>query len=313
MTTRDRQNDLDDDARPVTWDERAIAGSGRGLPWWSAIALGLGLAVVGAAIDLQVQGKLGLLFKACYFVGCVGAVCAVRRGNLFAPMVQPPLVLAVTVPGVVLAASGLPDDADTLARILAIGNPLINGFPTMAVTTAVTVAIGVVRIIRERDPEAAGKRAMRAAPEPKGSGRSPRPAGSASRGAPPAAGRRRADPPPAATRRTSAEQKRARPLEPREPGTSTALPGTRRPAGERGNPLPKRDGGPGGRRRADDPSLPRPMPRRTEGELPRRPIREGTPPPRRLPPQPGEQPRPQRRRQPPTPPAGKRPWEIEDR
>lgn len=325
----------------MTRDERAIVGSGRGLRWWGAIALALGLAAVGAAIDMQVQDKLGLLFKGCYFVGCVGAACAVRRGSLFTPMVQPPLVLAVTVPGVVLFGSGLPDDSDTLARILAVGNPLINGFPTMAVTTAVTLAIGIFRVIRERDPEAAGKRAAGHSAKAPGAKavqakRATKPAepkdpGRLTADGPPASGRRArrsetpVPPPPAADpsaggTRAGVERRRARPLEPREPGTSTALPGTRRPARdappvpkpEPGAGVPKRDAGPasspGRRRRADDPSIPR----RTSGEVPRRPLREGTPrpSPRRLRPEPGAQP--PRRGPAPKPPAGKRPWEIED-
>ncbi len=221
--------------------------------------LGLGLAVVGAAIDMQVQDKLGTLFQGCYLAGAVAAVCWVRRKNLFAPMVQPPLVLAVTVPGVVLYASGMPGDTDTMARILAVSNPLINGFPTMAVTTAITVLIGLFRIIRERDPEAAGQRAPRTTTAPS----RPRPSRDST-----AIPKRAADPAPPAGRRRAAE----------------------------GGPVP---------RRAQHAQ-------RTEGELPRWPVREGTPPPaqrarRAL----GDQPPPPPPIRKPPPPRG-RPWDIED-
>ncbi|MGH3451561.1 MAG: DUF6542 domain-containing protein [Haloechinothrix sp.] len=303
--TRDRANDLDDDT-PVPWDERAIAGSSRGIPWWGAIAMGLGLAVLGAAIDLQVQGELGLLFQGCYFVGAVAAVCWVRRGNLFTPMVQPPLVLAVTVPGVVLYASGMPEDTDTIARVLAVGNPLINGFPTMAVTTAVTLVVGVFRIIRERDPEAAPKRPAAKAGKGTTVGKQAKkktPMRGAAGSAGPTA--RGVENPAAGGRRARAERHRAQPLEPREPRATKAAPDRRRAAPDHRHAAPdRRQAG-----RDDDPDVPR----RTSGQIPRGPITEGTPPPpppRRTRVEPGDQP--QRRTPIRRPPPPSRPWERDD-
>jgi hypothetical protein len=168
---RDGQNDEETDDTVVPWDELPIYGDRRGLPWWGAVLLAFGLALLGAGMNLQMEDSLGIFFQGCYFVGSVAAVAAVRRRNLFGPMVQPPLVLGITVPAVVLLDSGLPENTDTLAKALAIGTPLINGFPTMAITTGVTLAIGIFRLYRERDPDApvkvraSGKRATK--PEPK--------------------------------------------------------------------------------------------------------------------------------------------------
>ncbi len=127
------------------------------MPWWGAVLLAFGLAALGAVADLQVSGSLNWLFQGCYLVGSVVAVGAVRRRSLFGPMVQPPLILAITVPTVVLMGSGLPASSDMLSKALAISTPLINGFPTMAITTGITVAIGVYRMFRERDPDAPRK------------------------------------------------------------------------------------------------------------------------------------------------------------
>ncbi|SFP36225.1 hypothetical protein SAMN05421810_102363 [Amycolatopsis arida] len=179
---RDHERDPEATDGPVPWDQRLIAGDRRGLPWWGAVLLAFGLAVLGAVVGQQFGNPHGLLFQVCYFLGAVAAVAAVRRRNLFGPMVQPPLVMAVTVPGMVLLGPGLPANSDTLAKVLAIGRPLINGFPAMAITTAVTVGIGVYRMFRERDPNApvkvrdsAGKRVAK--PQSKGAkgpvGRSP--------------------------------------------------------------------------------------------------------------------------------------------
>lgn len=117
--------------------------------------LALGMAVLGAIVDMQVTDAIGPLFQGCYLVGSVAAIAAVRRRSLFGPMVQPPLILAGTVPVIVLTGSGLPSGSDTLAKVLAISTPLINAFPIMAITTALTVGIGFYRMYRQRDPHGA--------------------------------------------------------------------------------------------------------------------------------------------------------------
>jgi hypothetical protein len=123
-----------------------------GVPWWVAVFLALTLAAAGVFADLQRIDRLGLVFQTCYFLGCLIAIAAVERRGLFAPMVQPPLILAVTVPGVVLLAGGVPATGGLTAEALAVGTPLINGFPTMAITTGVTLAVGLLRLLTQRAP-----------------------------------------------------------------------------------------------------------------------------------------------------------------
>jgi hypothetical protein len=121
-----------------------------GIPWWAAVFCTLGLAAAGVFADIERLNRLGIVFQACYFLGCLLAVVVVQRKGLFAPMVQPPLILAVAVPGVVLAAGAPPKGGGMLATVLAVGTPLINGFPTMAITTGFTLAIGILRMIIQR-------------------------------------------------------------------------------------------------------------------------------------------------------------------
>jgi hypothetical protein len=283
---RDRRSDPDADEYAVPWDELPIAGTKRGLPWWAAVLLGFGLAILGAFVDLKLQDHLTLLFKGCYWAGAITAVCAVQRRSLFGPMIQPPLVLAVTVPGIVLFASGLPANSDTLSTLLAVGRPLIDGFPTMAITTSTTVLLGFVRMYRERDPDPPMKvKSNRGKPASKRPGAA-RPASGDT-----AAGRGRPRPAPG-----QAPQRRNRPAADdgarrargrdeggeREPGTRNARqspePGARGPRQPR---APRADDTPGTSRprrapRADDPrgaDGPRPTPR----------LRGNTPPPRSRP------------------------------
>ncbi|WP_186382565.1 DUF6542 domain-containing protein, partial [Amycolatopsis rhizosphaerae] len=172
--TRDRQSDPDAAEVAVPWDVRPLVGERRGLPWFAAVLLTFGLAVVGAIVDTKMSNTLGWTFRVCYFLGAVGAVVAVQRRSLFGPMVQPPLILAVTVLGTVLLVSGMPENSDTLAKVLALGTPLINGFPLMAVTTGCTLALGLFRIYRERDPNTAAKKAADDRRRPPGKARPPR-------------------------------------------------------------------------------------------------------------------------------------------
>ncbi|WP_033293780.1 DUF6542 domain-containing protein [Amycolatopsis jejuensis] len=290
---RDRQSDPDAEDAPVPWDERLAVGTRRGLPWWAAVLVGFGLAVLGAIIDEKTRGSLDFVFKAGYFLGAVIAVGAVQRRALFGPMVQPPLVLAVTVPGVVLLTGGGAGGSDTLSKLLNIGTPLINGFPTMAVTTGVTLLFGFFRIYRERDPDA---------PVKLKDGKPPR-----ERGDDDAAGRSRPRTPAGRTGQTPPPGNRRRPA---RDGDLDAPPVRR--------PRPPADPGARPRREAADPNVrggrkPPPegrRPRPPEGDPRRRDPRGDTPPPRRRPradePPPGR-PRPPRRE----PPRRQRPWDDE--
>ncbi|SDJ33403.1 hypothetical protein SAMN05192558_10894 [Actinokineospora alba] len=116
--------------------------------------LAFGLALVAAVIDLQTQTTLGKLYQGAYVLGCVGAICLVRRANLFGPMVQPPLVFAVTAVGTVLTMGPDAPGEGLKSVLFSVALPLTSNFPTMGITTAVVVAIGVGRLFLQRDPGA---------------------------------------------------------------------------------------------------------------------------------------------------------------
>ncbi|MDQ2792119.1 MAG: hypothetical protein DLM60_19710 [Pseudonocardiales bacterium] len=139
-------------AQRGTWGERALLPDRVGMPWWAAAFCALALAGVGAFADLERLNRLGVVFEVCYFLGCLLAVVVVQRKGLFGPMVQPPLILAVTVPGIILAIGSHPTGGGMVATALAVGTPLINGFPIMAITTGFTLVVGVLRLITERRP-----------------------------------------------------------------------------------------------------------------------------------------------------------------
>jgi hypothetical protein len=161
--TRDRDSDLDSDKTDVEWDERPVIGRGRGLPWWAAVLLALVLAAAGAVFDrarLVDDQRLNSLgpYLVLFLVGCVAAVLAVRRRNLFGPMVQPPLIFAVTFVAVQLTArESTGTETGTKKLIFEVGLPLASSFPWMAGATAATVVLGIVRLLTQRDPNRAAR------------------------------------------------------------------------------------------------------------------------------------------------------------
>ena len=104
-----------------------------GVPPLAALGLAFGFTALGVFVDLQRIGTVGTVFRALYFCGCVLAVTWVRRRNLFGPVVAPPLLLAPS--------------------------PI----STMAVTTGVVLALGLGRLIVQREPAAARGAARRPA------------------------------------------------------------------------------------------------------------------------------------------------------
>jgi hypothetical protein len=150
--TRDRRSDPEVDAEPA-WDDRPIIGQFRGLPWWAAVLLAFGLTAIAAFVDMNQQDTLGKIYQGAFVVGCVAAVCLVRRKSLFGPMVQPPLIFAITAVGAVALLGQKSSGGGLKSLLWSVALPLTSNFPTMGITTAVVVLIGLFRWWRERDPD----------------------------------------------------------------------------------------------------------------------------------------------------------------
>ena len=164
--TRDdsRSEPEDDENSAVRWNDRAMFGRFRGLPWWAAVLIAFVVAIVGTFVDVSSPAQtVGWVFAVMFFVGCVGAVVFVERRSMFGPIVQPPLVLAIVVPILVVMTQGMPSGGGLATVGLTLGKPLIDGFPAMAITTACTVIIGIVRVMTQKDPNRLTKDEIREA------------------------------------------------------------------------------------------------------------------------------------------------------
>jgi hypothetical protein len=135
---------------PWPMPARSLMATVLGVHPAAAVGVAAALTAVGVAIDLLRVGTLSTAFAVCYLTGCVLATAWVRRSGVFWPMVAPPLLMAVAVPVVVLVAGTPRPGAGIAQRLLMIGAPLVNGFPMMAWTTGLVLALGLFRLVTQR-------------------------------------------------------------------------------------------------------------------------------------------------------------------
>ena len=126
-------------------DHRSVHPNVPGVPWWGAVLIAVTATAIGFAFDAGSGNKeLSLVFAAGYVVGCILAVLAVRQSSVFTAVIQPPLILFVTVPGAYFlfhgsTFTGLKD------VLINCGYPLIERFPLMFFTSAAVLLIGMAR------------------------------------------------------------------------------------------------------------------------------------------------------------------------
>jgi hypothetical protein len=124
---------------------RSVLPTVPGVPAAAAVLIAVATTFVGFAIDAVRGNELTSAFSVFYFLGCVGAVLAVRSRGLFAAMVQPPLILFAAVPlAYQFLTTGSKGGLKDLMFNVAI--PLVNRFPLMLTTTLAVLIIGGVRL-----------------------------------------------------------------------------------------------------------------------------------------------------------------------
>jgi uncharacterized protein DUF6542 len=130
--------------------ERSIVPTVLGVPPLAGVGLAAALTAIGVVVDLTINGGLGVVFTICYAGGSVLAAAWVRRSEIFWPIVQPPLLAAVSVPAVVLLAGSPQPGQGLTERLLVGGTPLVNAFPVMASTTGAVLLVGLLRALLQR-------------------------------------------------------------------------------------------------------------------------------------------------------------------
>ncbi|MGE2723309.1 DUF6542 domain-containing protein [Mycolicibacterium pulveris] len=143
----------------VTADHRSVHPNIPGVPWWGAVLIAVTATTIGFAFDAGSGSKeLSAVFAACYVLGCLGAVLAVRQAALFTAVIQPPLILFGAVP----TAYFLFHNAQITSvkdALINCGYPLIERFPLMFFTSAAVLLAGAARwyygmVTRKSTPQA---------------------------------------------------------------------------------------------------------------------------------------------------------------
>jgi hypothetical protein len=152
----------------VSADHRSAHPSIPGIPWWGAVLLAATFTAIGFAFDAGSGDKeLSFVFATAYFIGCLAAVLVVRQHGIFTAVIQPPLLLFVSVPTAYFLFSGS-QDAGIKDILINCGYPLIERFPLMFFTSAATLLVGMGRWYHGMSTRKAGPKAP--AEEPAGAG-----------------------------------------------------------------------------------------------------------------------------------------------
>lgn len=134
---------------------RSVHPNVPGVPWWGAVMIAVTATAVGFAFDAGGGKELTHVFAALYAIGCIVAVLAVRQAGIFTAVVQPPMILFVSVPGAYFLFHG--DDIKGLKDVLInCAYPLVERFPLMLFTSGLVLLIGLARwFVGGRPDEAA--------------------------------------------------------------------------------------------------------------------------------------------------------------
>jgi hypothetical protein len=109
------------------------------------VLLATTFTAIGFAFDAGSGNKqLSFVFAACYFIGCVLAVLAARQNAIFTTVIQPPLILFVSVPMSYFLFTG--SEGNGIKDLLInCAYPLIERFPLMFFTSAAALLVGMGR------------------------------------------------------------------------------------------------------------------------------------------------------------------------
>ncbi|MCE5289492.1 MAG: hypothetical protein LLG14_09645 [Nocardiaceae bacterium] len=159
----------------VPLEFRSIVAARRGVAAPVAVLIALGFTGVGIGVDALLGNDLTATFSALYFLGCVAAVLAVRHRGLFTAAVQPPLIMAASVPVAAVVVSGS-SPSSLKDMLLNVAIPLVDRFPVMLAATIVVLILAVFRWMTGKVAKPSQPADRRPTREPRVSRRTPPPA-----------------------------------------------------------------------------------------------------------------------------------------
>lgn len=137
-------------ARAIRRRERRPRQSG--MSTLVGVIVGLGGSAAGAALDLVVTGGLGVLFSLCFVLTAFGVAAGIRRSDVFAAGVLPPLSALATFAGVgALAPERLSGTSSHLGAVLS--GLAAESWTLVAACALVLGTIGLRVALGEAPPE----------------------------------------------------------------------------------------------------------------------------------------------------------------
>jgi hypothetical protein len=128
-----------------TGKDEAANPKWRDLPAWGALLVLVGITALGCIIDLAAGNQLSWIFNWSVVIASLAAVLLVRRSEIFAVVIAPPIIYAIGSVVMILVRSGGLSDRRVLYD--AASNWLVYGFPTMAAATAIVLLVAGIRLI----------------------------------------------------------------------------------------------------------------------------------------------------------------------
>jgi hypothetical protein len=124
----------------------------RGVVWWVALLVLMGIAGIGALIDNlgSIQGKSG--FNIGIVIASIVAIIAVKRSHMFPVVIAPPIVYsgAALIQFYVRRETAGSGVSKQQVLLDAAANYLVYGFPAIAGATAAVLLIAGFRLITRK-------------------------------------------------------------------------------------------------------------------------------------------------------------------
>ena len=120
----------------------------RGLPGWGALLVLIGIAAIGATIDMINGPNVRGGFNFGIIIASIVAILIVRRSAMFPVVVAPPIVYSAASGFLLYVRSGGLHDRKVLIDTAA--NWLVYGFPAIAAATAAVLIIAGIRMVIRR-------------------------------------------------------------------------------------------------------------------------------------------------------------------
>jgi fumarate reductase subunit D len=118
----------------------------RGLPWWGALLILVGIAVIGGVVDAKSSSQGA--FNIAIIAASVISILVVRRSHMFPIVIAPPIVYSVASMFMLyIRSDGLHDKKQIID---AAANYLVYGFPAIASATAAVLIIAGIRMIARK-------------------------------------------------------------------------------------------------------------------------------------------------------------------